>query len=61
MAKWTVEYVIGTAYTVTIEADSPAEAAEIFEARYTADETDMEIHDQRHGDVTHMVTHIGHA
>ena len=62
MAKWRIEYLIGTTYEVEIEADSPAEAAEIFETRYDADPMDMEIHGGTNElEASHTVTHIGHA
>jgi hypothetical protein len=62
MAKWRIEYLIGTTYEVTIEAESPAEAAEIFETRYNADPIDMEIHGGMNEiEASHTVTHIGHG
>ncbi|NBT76650.1 MAG: hypothetical protein EBT15_11945 [Betaproteobacteria bacterium] len=59
MPKWKVEYLIGTQYEVEIEAETPAEAQEIFERRYH--EEDAELDGAEEIEVTHIVTHVGHA
>lgn len=62
MAKWRIEYLIGTTYEVEIEAESPAEAASIFETRYNADPIDMGIHGGMNEiEASHTVMHVGHA
>lgn len=59
MPKWTVQYLIGTEYEVEIEADTPAEAAEIFERRYDAENGELEGAEEI--EASHTVTFVGHA
>lgn len=56
MNAYEIEYVIGTSYTVTVEAESESEARRAFESSYDASEGMID--DAEEGEVTHEITDI---
>lgn len=59
MAKYSIEYVIGTRFAVIIEAPSSSMAVEIFETRY--EDEQGELAGARELGVEHNIAFVGHA